>query len=163
MNTLVVDMFYSNLIGLGCGINNFLRTIIDDQLFEVENMLSQFKQSCVQLDLDGSRWVAMNGRMPQTSYIEIELEGKIVAPVGLSSILDAFLDHRSIQAYRIGKGLWTPTDLNTSNLSPHRPLLLNVDRGLRGPQLLRSDNCAPQAFMLYRKLGTCFRLIETEI
>ncbi len=153
MNTLVVDMFYSNLIGPGCGINNFLRTIIDDQLFEVENMLSQFKQSCVQLDLDGSRWVAMNGRMPQTSYIEIELEGKIVAPVGLSSILDAFLDDRSIQAYRIGKGLWTPTDLNTSNVSPHRPLLLNVDRGLRGPQLLRSDNCAQQAFTVIQKIG----------
>ena len=73
MNTLVVNMFYLNLIGPGCGISNSLRTIINDQLFEVENMISQFKQSCVQLDLDGSRWVAGNGRMPQTSYVEIEL------------------------------------------------------------------------------------------
>lgn len=64
MYTLVLNMINSNLIGLGCGSDNFLRTIINDQLFEVDDMISQCKQSCVQLHLDGSRLVAGNGRMP---------------------------------------------------------------------------------------------------
>jgi len=87
-------------------------------------------------------------RRPLT--VEIEFEGKarwiIVGLAGLSSIWGAVLDDRSVQAYRISNGLWTPTDLNTSNVSPHRPPLLNVDRDLQGRLLLRSDDCASQAF-----------------
>ena len=38
-------MAYSNLIGAGSASDNSLQPIINDQLFEVENMIPQHKQA----------------------------------------------------------------------------------------------------------------------
>ena len=43
-------------------------------------------------------------------------------------------------------------------MSPHRTLVLNVDRGSRGRMLLRSDDCASQAFPVIEKVGHMFQV-----
>jgi len=158
MKKLVLYIISLNILFIGCGSDNSVRSVISDSFLDADDSIIHIAHSYVPSQMkNGSRWVRGAGRLPQVSYVEIELGGRprwiVAAPTGLSSIWAAVLEDGRVQAFRIQDGLWVPTDLGVNNLSPFRPPVLNIELGLRGSLLVPPDDCAPQVYPVVTKDG----------
>jgi hypothetical protein len=157
MKKLLLNIISLNILFVGCGSDNSVRSVISDSLLDADNSIIHVAHSYVPSHMNGSRWILGAGRLPQVSYVEIELDGRprwiVAAPTGLSSIWAAVLEDGRVQAFRVKDGLWVPTDLGVNNVSPFRPPVLNIELGLRGSLLVSPDDCAPQVYPVVSKDG----------